>query len=169
MTLLTACANMCTAVESIVGPQVAEWIFFAIAAAAGWWKLHKVQATANAGVVAAKAEATKAKDSARAAHLQLAEIKGSLRPSSALSLAPTLPPLEHRLRGDGTDSLEGATSSSGTYHPVVWPELPQGVPSPRPSMPDPNLAEPTLPRPSNVPSFEELDTRPETPRSKGRS
>lgn len=136
--ILTACANMCTAVESIVGPQVAEWIFIAIAAAAGWWKLRKVQATAQAGLVAAQEQASKAKAEAREARLSLAELKGSLRPVVS-SIAPTLPPVRD------TSAEEGSTSASGTYTPVQWPEIPSDVklppppPIPAPSTPVPPI------------------------------
>jgi hypothetical protein len=144
--LLTACASMCTAVETVVGPQVAEWVFIAIAAAAGWWKLRKVQTTASAGVAAAQTEASKAKESARAAHVQLAEIRGSLRPA-ALS-AP-----------------ESSTSISGHYEPVRITET-----KPRASLVDPELTgfDP-LPKPSALPDFETSRTTPaERPSVKGK-
>jgi hypothetical protein len=149
--LLTACASMCTAIETAVGPQVAEWIFLGVATALGWWKLRKVQATASAGVAAAQTEASKAKDAARAAHVQIAEIRGSMRPAA-------LP------------ASESGTSISGHYEPVRITET-----KPRASLTDPELSgfDP-LPRPSGVPDFEtrrttpasEAKTRPDSPNAR---
>lgn len=86
-----------------------------------------------------------------------------------LSYAPTNPP------------PAASSSSSGNWEPVSAIDLPDGVPKPRPSMPEPTTlrGDIALPAPSRVPSdvravpprHEEPDvpTRPATPSAKRRS
>jgi hypothetical protein len=85
--------------------------------------------------------------------------------SLVLSLAPTLPPIKQ-------PAEEGTTSSSGTYQPVKWPDMPEDAPKPTPA----ELEDPRIPRPSAVPRegttladlgvLDPRDTPTETPRSK---
>jgi hypothetical protein len=161
MVTLDSCTAFCTSLSSTLGPQVTEWIAIAGVLALGWWKARKVQAAASAGIAVANEQASKAKAEARSAHVQLAEIRGSLRPMGNLA-TPVPPP-----------SIVGAsssTSSSGTsFEPVIMPELGDGVPRPRPSMADPSLTsdEARLPLPAAVPSFDR-HTPAERPSSKGK-
>lgn len=149
--VLDACVNACTALKETFGPSAIEWFAFAVMIAAGWWKARKVQSTAQAGIAAASEQASKAKAEARDARMQIARIEGSLRPAA---LTP-MPPAE-------------ASSSSGTFQPVIMPDLPEGAPRPRPSMPEPDLSAPTFPRPSAVPAstFDDRPTPSERPGGK---
>jgi hypothetical protein len=172
MVTLDACTSFCTALNTALGPQITEWICIAGVAALAWWRTRKVHVAAQAGIAAATADANDAK-------LRLARIEGSLRPAapssptpgetyaviggklvSTLSLAPTLPPLA-KPPAEGVDPAhelggnEGITSASGTYQPVKWPPMPEGTPKARPSMVDPNLADPQIPRPSAVPKLDD--------------
>jgi len=146
--LLDACTTFCTTLSQTIGPTLTEIIMFGALAALGWWRarkaISKVEAKADAGIAAANERASSAKAEARSAHVQLAEIRGSLRPA-----APIPTPLIPTALG---------SSESGNFERVVMPELGVGVPKPRPSMPDPSLVDEdghtTFPRPSAVPSFE---------------
>lgn len=162
---LDACTSFCTALNQTVGPQVTEWICIAAVGGLAWWRTRKVHVAAQAGIAAANEQVSKAKAEARAVTVQLAEIKGSLRPMAAYSsVAPTNPP--------------PSSSSSGNWEPVQMPELGGGVPKPRPSMPDPRLSgDEPLPAPSRVPGGGtriasddeiEIETTPATPSAKKR-
>lgn len=163
MTVLDACTNFCTALNQTVGPQLTEWICIAAVAGLTWWRTRKVHAAAQAGIAAANEQVSKAKAEARAVTVQLAEIKGSLRPVAYSSIAPTLPPL-----------APPSSSSSGNWEPVQMPELGGDVPKPRASMADPRFSgDEPLPPPSRVPGGgtrialdDEIETTPATPSAK---
>lgn len=143
MILLDACTSFCTTMSATFGPQITEYVFLAAGIGLAWWRarkaINKVEAKADAGIAAANERATVAKAEARKAHVQLAEIRGSLRP------AAYTPPL-------GT-----STSESGNFERLVMPEIGEGAPRPRSSLLDPSLSgEDPLPRPSGLPDF---DTR----------
>ena len=142
MTLLDACASFCVAAQSVLGPTLGETVFYVLGLALVWWRARVHVGKVLAPVVA-RADAAEKK--AADAHMQLAEIKGSLRPSVGY-VAPLI----------GTSS-----SQSGNFEPIVMPELGAGTPRPRPSMADPSLTgEAPLPRPSNLPSFGEARKTP---------
>jgi hypothetical protein len=144
---LDACSTFCAALSNAVGPQITEWIMIAGVAGLAWWKTRKVAAESKAGLAVAHARADAAHAEAQDAKLSLARIEGSLRPSSpVLSDAPTLPPLNR----PSLPELEGGRSSSGTYQPVKWPDLPDVVT--RQSQPDMTLADPQIPPPAPVPA-----------------
>lgn len=150
MIVLDACTTFCASVKETLGPTATEILMFGAVAALGWWRarkaISKVEAKADAGIADANARARAARADAQSAHVQLAEIRGSLRPSSPLA-TPLLP---------SSAPLIGTSSSqSGNFEPIVMPELGAGVPKPRPSMPDPSITgDAPLPRPSAVPSFD---------------
>ncbi len=146
MVALDACTSFCTALSQTIGPTLTELLMAGALAALVWWRGRKHVATVLAPVVA-RADAAEAK--ASAAQLQLAELRGSLRPAALLSpLPPSTPPVI------GTSS-----SQSGNYAPITMPELGEGVPRPRSSLLDPSLSgEDPLPRPSSVPEFEAAKT-----------
>lgn len=132
MITLDACTTFCAALSETIGPTLTELIMIAAAAAFAWWRsrvaIRKVEAKSDA-----------AQQEARDAKLQLAEIKGSLRPSG---LAPS-------------------SGTSGTFAPVVMPEIQPGAPG-RPSVTNPELlGESPLPGPPDLPTI------PAKPRSKG--
>ena len=147
MTLLGALTRFAEALELTLGPVFSEILGLALLAGLGWWRARtaintavgKVEAKADAGIAQANASATTAKAEARDAKLQLAEIKGSLRPAAIAT-------------------PESGTSISGHYEPVRITET-----KPRASLTDPELSgfDP-LPKPSGVPDFE-VKTRPDTP------
>ncbi|MBA3841084.1 MAG: hypothetical protein H0X39_00415 [Actinobacteria bacterium] len=139
--LLDACTTFCTTLTTTVGPTIANYVCIALVAGLAWWNARKSKA-ANVQLTAKVAEA----------HVQLAEIKGSLRPAAMV--------------------LGTSSSQSGNFEPVVMPELGAGVPRPRPSMPDPSVSEPRFPPPARMPGGttfvdeSELDTKPATPSAK---
>lgn len=154
--LLSACTDFCNALEVAVGPQLTEWICIAAIAGLTWWRTRKVHVAAQAGIAVARAEATEAR-------VSLARLEGSLRPSAPApgepyavvegklvsSLAPTQPVAKPE-RADEPAPLEGLTSASGTYQPIRFPELPEGVAKPTAT----NLVDPKIPRPSAVPKID---------------
>jgi hypothetical protein len=90
VTLLDACTTLCETVSTTLGPTLSELLMLGALAALGWWRarvaIKKVEAKADAGIAAAHERVSVAKEQTRAAIVQIAEIKGSLRPS-----APTGP------------------------------------------------------------------------------
>ncbi|HMJ10201.1 MAG TPA: hypothetical protein VK524_02290 [Polyangiaceae bacterium] len=170
--ILGAFIGLCQTIETSLGPVLSEIVGIVGVAAFTWWRARKLithevgkaTAKADAGIAHANEQASKAKAEARAVNVQLAEIRGSLRPSSA-ALATPLPPVI------GTSS-----SQSGNFEPITMPELGVGTPRPRPSMPDPSLDEaspPSFPRPARIPAgvfptspADEGETRPDTPNAR---
>jgi hypothetical protein len=160
MVLLDACTSFCDGLRATLGPTLSELVLFGAGIALAWWRAHKaigkVEAKATAGVKIASERASLAETAANTLRVELAELRGSLRPASAppgFSLAPTLPPIVKPAaeRADEPAPLEGLTSASGTYQPVRFPELPEGVAKP----PATNLVDPQIPRPSAVPKIDE--------------
>ncbi len=86
MILLDACTSFCTTLNATLGPTATEIVMFAATGLLVWWKarkaIQKVEAKADAGIAAANERVSVAKAEARKAHVELAEIRGSLRPAS---------------------------------------------------------------------------------------
>lgn len=166
MVTLDACASFCDGLRATFGPTASEYILIGAGIALAWWRnrksIQKVATDAKAGITAAHERASIAETAALTARTELAELRGSLRPVGAASssMAPTLPPLVRPATPmPELGPLEGSTSASGTYQPVQWPPMPEGVPAPTAT----NLADPTLPRPSAVPALEDRPTPVERP------
>lgn len=128
MTTLDACTSFCAALGSAIGPTLTDVVLVGAASGLVWWRNRKHVAAVVAPLVA---RADAAEKSAHDAQLQLADLKGSLRPlayapGTGPSLAPPLPTV-------GTST---PTNASGDYESVVMPEL-----------------DPKLPRPSALPNF----------------
>lgn len=153
MILLDACTSFCTALSATIGPTLTEIVLGGAGLLLVWWRARKHVATVLAPVVA---RASAAEASAAEAHVQLAELRGSLRP--AAYVVPPSSPVPAVL---GTSS-----SQSGNYEPIVMPEIGEGAPRPRSSLLDPSLSgDEPFPRPSSLPDFEER----KTPVPKGRT
>lgn len=147
---LDACASFCAAVNDTLGPTVSEIVMFGVTGALVWWRARKaisgVAQTAKAGIADANDRARAAKAEARSAHLQLAELRGSLRP---VSVPPAAYP-QVQVEGLPRPSMED-------------PALTGQVPLPYPA------AGPTLfYRQAPAPTSDERDTDPETPNAKTR-
>lgn len=128
--LLDACASFCAALDQTIGPTVTELLAMGALAALAWWRARKaitrVETAATAQIASAHEQASKAKAEARDAKVQIAELRGSLRP-----VVPTpLPPMTSGASGPGWDPvrIEMRPSSSG-------PSLDERLPSP-PPIPD---------------------------------
>jgi hypothetical protein len=99
MVLLGACEQLCADLTATVGPSIVQTVGMVAGLVLVWWRGRKQTQVAVE-------QASKAKGEARAAQVQLAEIKGSLRPVTVTG-----------------------TGSSGLYEPVAFPE-PAKVPGP---------------------------------------
>ncbi len=144
--LLGALVRFAESLELLLGPMFSEILGFALLTALAWWRGKKA-ITAAVSKVEAKADAanlsaSNAKAEAREAKVQLAEIRGSLRP--AANIPSITPPVI------GTSS-----SQSGNFEKIDMPTMDAATPKPRPSMANPELSgEEPLPRPSALPRFD---------------
>jgi hypothetical protein len=140
---MNACTSFCAAFSDFLGPTLANWILMALAAVFLWLKAHKKIAAAVAPL-----EQRAVAAEAKVADLQttVAKIEGSLRPAALppTGYTPVVPPV-----------IGKSSSQSGNFEPVTMPELDASTPKPRPSMPDPNLINPVIPRASAVPSIDD--------------
>lgn len=145
-TTLDACASFCSAVKETLGPTFGELVLSGLVALIVWWRARKRIEQSEARADAKIAVANERADSLAKT---VARIEGSLRPAALLTPAPS-------------------SSSSGTFAPVVMPELPIGAPG-RPSIPNPDLAGPddlTLSGETALPAPPRSPTVPATPTSK---
>lgn len=127
---MDACTSFCTTLSATVGPSVANYVLLAGIAVLTWWNARKSKA-------ATKELTSKLADT----HVQLAEIKGSLRPSAPAAVV-----------------LGTSSSQSGNFEPVRMPQLDPATPTPE--------AVPNFPPPPRMPS--EADTSRETPSAKAK-
>lgn len=108
MVQLDACASFCASVHEVFGPEIGSYVVGALAFGLAWWKAHR------AGKVAAVAVADASKS-----RLQLAELKGSMRPVAMSLPSPnvTVIPADARVPMDldmDQPTVERVISSKGS-------------------------------------------------------
>jgi hypothetical protein len=94
---LDACTAFCAAAGDTLGPVFAEVLFGIGGAALVWWRSRKMVQAVETKLVAQNVELGKAKEEARVARREVAEVRGSMRPMQS-QYTPVVPRIEPIVR-----------------------------------------------------------------------